>query len=391
MTKKHLLKESFIATIIIVLSTYIISFIPWSNEYGKALHQGFADFDIYDLYYSGKSGFNTQRDSNIVLVQLGNNRLEIAEQLQLINKHSPKVIGIDAFFERNTDSDIVFKNITDNIPNLVFINRYTESGIVPNVFNNTEDRCGFGNFLGTEYSVIRTFVPALKIHNVNYDAFASCITHIADSSKYQTLKERNNNVELINFKGNIESYTNLSAEELIEYEQSNQLQSILNNKIVLLGFFTKETDLPVLSDIHYTPLNDEVAGKSYPDMYGVVIHANIISMILSCNYATLASKAISYLYAFIITFFFYYYIMTRYKRKAHPSHTIFLIVQIFGILLVLYFFLKLYDWFLYKVSLEPIMISMVLSLEFFGLYEKLAIWLNKKFKYKTVFKNKHTL
>lgn len=391
MTKKHLLKESFIATIIIVLSTYIISFIPWSNEYGKALHQGFADFDIYDLYYSGKNELNTQRDSNIVLVQLGSNRLEIAEQIQLISSHNPKVIGVDAFFERNTDSDIVFKNIVSNISNLVFINRYTEKGIVPNVFNNNADRCGFGNFLGTEYSVIRTFVPALKVRNVTNDAFASCITHIADSSKYLSLQSRRNNVELINFKGNLETYTNLSAEELIEYEQSNQLENILKDKIVLLGFFTKETELPVLSDIHYTPLNEEVEGKSYPDMYGVVIHANIISMILSGNYATLASKGWSYLYAFIITFIFYYYIMMRYKRKAHPSHTVFLIVQIFGILLVLYFFLKLYDWFLYKVSLEPIMISMVLSLEFFGLYEKLAIWMHKKFKYKTVFTHKHTL
>jgi hypothetical protein len=58
-SKIQVLKESIIATIILLLITWLISFIPWSLEYGKALHQGFADFDIYDLYYTGKDKQNT--------------------------------------------------------------------------------------------------------------------------------------------------------------------------------------------------------------------------------------------------------------------------------------------------------------------------------------------
>src|SRR5436189_6422213 len=96
--KTQVLKESVIATIILLIATYLISFIPWSEEYGKALHQGFADFDIYDLYYSGKNKQNTTRDTNIILVQIDTGRANIAQQIELLGNCDPKIIAIDAFF-----------------------------------------------------------------------------------------------------------------------------------------------------------------------------------------------------------------------------------------------------------------------------------------------------
>ncbi len=389
MTKLHLFKESFIATVVIITITYLISFFPWSLEYGKALHQGFADFDIYDLYYSGRHQQTAQRDTNIILVQIGNTRDEIAQQIDLINNYNPKVIGIDAFFERRSENDSALQKTIASYLNLVFINRYTADGFVANIFNNKPDRCGFGNFFGQEYSVIRTFIPSLKVDDTDYNSFTSCIIKLANKKSYDVLQQRNNNAELINYKGNLEFYTSFTADELLEYHFSNQLEKILNNKIVLLGYFTKDTSAMVLNDLHYTPMNEIVSGKSFPDTYGVVIHANILSMIISGKYPVDASKAVSYLFAFVLTFFYYYYMISRYNRKAHPSHTVFLLVQIFSILFILYFFLKLYDWFLFKVTLEPIMISMVLSLEFFGIHQALAEWLKRKYHYKTVFKPVH--
>ena len=387
--KIHVFKESIVATVIVLLITYLISFIPWSLEYGKALHQGFADFDIYDLYYSGKNKQNTKRDSNMVLVEIGSTRTEIAHQIELINNFSPKVIAIDAFFETPKENDSFFRKVVNSKSNIVFLNRNTENGLAPNIFFNNAARCGFANFIGNKYSVIRNFYPRKTFNGKEYDAFAACIARVAKPNKYEILKNRNNNQEIINYTGNLESYTSLSADELVQYFSSGQLESIIKNKIVLLGFFSKDTLQLVMDDIHYTPLNEVVSGKSYPDMYGVVIHANILSMILRGTYSTLAPELESYLFAFVLTMFFYYYILSVYRKKAHPSHAIFLLVQVFIILLVLYFFLMLYDWFLFKVSLEPIMISLVLSLELFGIYESIAKWLSKKYHYKTVFNRKH--
>ena len=67
MKKINLLKESIIATVIIFFLTVILIKIPFSLEYGKALHQGFADFDIYDLHYSGNQ--STSRDTNVIIVE----------------------------------------------------------------------------------------------------------------------------------------------------------------------------------------------------------------------------------------------------------------------------------------------------------------------------------
>src|SRR5436190_3618634 len=106
--KIQVLKESIVATTILLLVTYLISFIPWSLEYGKALHQGFADFDIYDLYYSGKNKQNTTRDTNIILVQIDTGRTNIARQIELLSNYYPKIIAIDAFFEKPSDNDSSF-------------------------------------------------------------------------------------------------------------------------------------------------------------------------------------------------------------------------------------------------------------------------------------------
>src|SRR5262249_21522691 len=102
-TNQQIIKESTLATIILLLATYLISFIPWSEEYGKALHQGFADFDIYDLYYAGKK--NLKRDTNIVLVQIDTARKEIADEIELLSHCDPKLIAIDAFLESPSDDD----------------------------------------------------------------------------------------------------------------------------------------------------------------------------------------------------------------------------------------------------------------------------------------------
>src|SRR6266446_6048317 len=121
-SKIQVLKESIIATIILLLVTWLISFIPWSLEYGKALHQGFSDFDIYDLYYSGKDKQNTKRDSNIVLVQIDTGRAAIAQQIDLLSNYNPGIIAIDAFFETPSENDSAFLQTINSKSNLVFLN-----------------------------------------------------------------------------------------------------------------------------------------------------------------------------------------------------------------------------------------------------------------------------
>ncbi|HUS00860.1 MAG TPA: CHASE2 domain-containing protein [Chitinophagaceae bacterium] len=396
--KKYLFKESIIATTIIILLTFLVTKIPFSLEYGKALHQGFADFDIYDLQYSGKNS-NT-RDPNIILIEIGNDRNEIGDQIELINHYQPKVIGIDATFEMPKDSiiDSKFLQITSKQNNLVFGKRFSDtpqSRIIPNLFEAKSNESGLINFIGNKYSVLRYFAPFIQFQEKEYPAFAVAIARRYDEASFQFLKARSNKKEIINYSGNLTSYTSFSKEDLINAHITGQLTNILKNKIVLLGFFvnsnTENNIYPILNDLYFSPLNERIGGKSYPDIYGVVIHANILSMVLNKTYATLASENISYFFAFLFTFLFNYYLIAQYHKKTHPSHAKFLIIQFFSIVILLYIFLLIFNWFLYKVPLEPILVCLVLCLEMLGLYKSLALWLHKKFEYKSVFTRKHII
>ena len=61
-------------------------------------------------------------------------------------------------------------------------------------------------------------------------------------------------------------------------------------------------------------------------------------------------------------------------------------MQIAAIILVCYFFLQVYSWFLVKISPMPFILSTIVCVEFFGIYRGLALWLNKKWQYKTILK-----
>jgi CHASE2 domain-containing sensor protein len=61
----------------------------------------------------------------------------------------------------------------------------------------------------------------------------------------------------------------------------NFVPEMIKGKIVIFGFLGEYLGDPSWADKFYTPMNKKLAGKANPDMFGAVVHANIISMILS--------------------------------------------------------------------------------------------------------------
>lgn len=393
----YLIKESLLATVMILIITFSVSYIPIKFEFTKPIRQGFLGFDIYDLYYSGRH-LNPNRDTNIVIVEIGGDRATIAYQINLIQKYSPAVIGIDAVFEKEKEGGLL-----DNIKllqaisqsnNIIFANRYDIDSVtgkpkfISNFFDRENDhiQSGYFNLLGNQFSVIRNYQPFLKAGDSVYSSFTSAIAKMFSPDRFNKLKKRNRKLEVINYKGNLESYTSLTNEQLLHADTTGQLGSLLTKKIVLLGYFVKDKPL-VIDDLHFSPLNEEIAGKNYPDMYGVVIHANILSMILKGNYVNQASGFVSYLLAGLITFLFLLFILSRYKKRKHPKHYWLLLAQFAVVLFVLYLFLMVFNWFQVKVPLLPIMISLALCVELLDIYKMIALRLhkNKKYGFKTVF------
>ncbi|MEO8150651.1 MAG: CHASE2 domain-containing protein [Bacteroidia bacterium] len=392
---KDLMKESLVATTMVLIITFCISFIPFKFEFAKPIRQGFLGFDIYDLYYSGKHLENSKRDSNIILVQVADKRNAIADQIRIIEKYTPAVIGIDAVFKEQRDSleNIKLLHEISQYGNIILASELDmnssldQPAFTHNFFEDNDHHYHFGytNIQGNQFAVARNYLPFLKAGDSIYPAFTSVIAERFAPEKFNELKRRNRKWEIINYTGNLENYTSLSKEELLYSDGSNQLRDILTGKIVLVGYFDKQVPL-IMEDFHFSPLNEQVAGKSFPDMYGIVIHANILSMILSGEYASETSEFVSYLLAGIITFLFLYSILLQHKKRKHPVHIWLLFQQFLIILLILYLFLQVFDCFHVKVPLLPIMIALALCVELLDIYKMIAVRLHKKYMYKTIFK-----
>jgi CHASE2 domain-containing sensor protein len=291
----------------------IFSFIPINCLFLDPIAKAISDFDVYDIVYS-KLREEPKVDTNIVLVNLSNlSRAEIARQVNIINSFNPKVIGIDAIFQEEKDhrSDSMLSDAFSKCQNLVLVSKldmYNEVGEVYdtllnsiNIFNQYAEN-GFANLPSDDkvsFRTIREFRPLLINNGVSVSAFASKIVEIYKPEAFKVLINRKKEIEKINYTGNYNKFYYLDVHQILSGE--NHL-GFMKDKIVLMGFMGININDKTFEDIYFTPLNERFAGKAFPDMYGVVIHANIISMILSNNYVELMPEWLSILMALILSY-----------------------------------------------------------------------------------------
>ncbi|MFI5130686.1 MAG: CHASE2 domain-containing protein [Chitinophagales bacterium] len=403
--KHYVLKESLLATFFTIIITLLVSFIPIKYEFSKAIRIDFLGFDIYDLYFSGRELPYLKRDSDIVIIEIAGDRESIARQINIIHSYSPAIIGIDSDFPEREDTsgnnDLTRAIIQSDrivVGYRIKPDTHTKKETVTRNFfetGSTRLQSGYMNLFQDSFSSVRNYRPFYDTDSSTYLAFTSAILQKKSLEKYDELKNRKTKTEIINYSGSLESYTNLSKEQLLYSDSTGQLRRLLEGKTVLLGYFVRESPQTsrVLEDLWFSPVNKRISGKSFPDMYGVVIQANILSMVLHERYMTQASNVISYLIAGLLIFLFLYYMLSQYKKKQHPKHGKFLLIQFLLVLVVLFIFLMIFKWFWIKVPLLPIMIALVLCVELLGVYKNIALRMNKhkKLRYKTVFAHKHII
>lgn len=323
--KKVFSQDNFFATTFIFLMMWGLSNIKINSDILNPVSDMFGDFEITDLV-SSKIEEETPEDTNIVLINIGNlTRAEIAAEIDVINKYEPKVIGIDAFFRKpKTDEiDLPLQAAFSNTKNLVLVSKLHYNDRTDN-FDSLETsnpkfvqfaQTGHANFIteGDEmFRTARTFVPfdTVNTHQERKEiepAFASKIVEIFDPKAYKYLSERQNEVETIRYRGNIfgarRKFYVIDIDDLM---QENFEPSLIRNKIVLMGYMGErvpETKNTWDNDKFFTPLNSKYVGKAFQDMFGVVVHANVISMILHQDYINESSELMSFIVGFLMCFF----------------------------------------------------------------------------------------
>ncbi|HYG15113.1 MAG TPA: CHASE2 domain-containing protein, partial [Bacteroidia bacterium] len=156
-------------------------------------------------------------------------------------------------------------------------------------------------------------------------------------------------------------------------------------KIVLMGFLGPDLKTKVLEDNYFTPMNYKYSGKSFPDMYGVIIHANIISSILEAKYINKVPQWLSILIAYIICWVHVYFFIKSYIKHHKFFHLVTKIVQLLMFAVMVYGSFVMLSQFSLMISMAPILGAIALSVDVLYFYDGFAVWAKEKFGYKTVF------
>lgn len=371
-----------IPTLLIFVIMSLLVLIPLNRlSFLDPVSQNLGDFDFYDMVYT-QMREEPPPDTNIVIVNIGKlPRGQIAEQLEMLIRYKPKVIGLDALFLQQKDPEIdkrLQKAIT-SFKNLILVNKVEDFNQDSNKYFSltssieqfrTKATEGFANFpekSGT-FRTIREFRPTVAFEDTNINAFALEIVKKAAPSMLEKLMERGNETEDINYRGNYQKFYFIDADEL---QLNDNDFSFVEDKIVLLGFMGETIDDQSLEDRFFTPLNPKYSGRSLPDMYGVVIHANIISMILNEDYIDKMSFPLAFVIAFIVGYLNCFFIISIRKRWKDLLGTLTKISIFLQSIAYLYLSIVIFHYFNYKPDLTLSVAVVFLggtALDFYNLY-----------------------
>jgi CHASE2 domain-containing sensor protein len=150
-----------------------------------------------------------------------------------------------------------------------------------------------------------------------------------------------------------------------------------------MGYMGKSFNHPAdLEDRYFTPMNPVLAGRSIPDMYGVVIHANIASMILNENYINTMPKWLNILLSFIVCYFFILFIEWFMKKNTMLYHLLIPVILLFITTLLVYLFFIMYKFCNYNIDSTFFLVPILLYTTFMTYYKRIILLIDRKINIK---------
>jgi len=388
--KVNIWLDSIFATIFVLFfmaglqKTFEIVNLEGFDAIGEALE----DMEITDHVFSNLRD-TVPIDDNIILVNIGPlTRSGIAEQVRIIDKYKPKVIGMDSFFKgfggdtlasyslasalENAQAEVVMVAKVDQSDSLFEVAQGEEvydflyksdSMFIQNThlaIANLDTEAEFQD----DVKACRKFPPQRTVINGGgtYVAFGAKMAQLFDSTKIDKLLERGKDFELVNYRGDVflrpffynqatgtfemreqqDKYTRFQVLDWNHVIDEDFAPEMIEGKIVLFGFMGEQLGGVAWEDKFFTPLNTKIAGRANPDMYGPVIHANITSMILNEDYIGGFSEFTEAVLGILLLFINVYLFSVIYHKMGAWYDGITKLIQVIEIialtLLVIYVF-----------------------------------------------------
>ena len=385
-------RDTVFATIAVFIVIGLLALIPLNTHILNPVTEAFADFDFNDIAF-GKVAKNDETiDPRIRILNIGKaDRVGIAAMLEKVAAQKPKAIGLDAYFEgpRDRETDSILCKVMYSIPQLVMASRleWEHHGkhleVNEGHFKKPGGTFGYVNVIGEEKGTIRSFNPFEHYHHKEYLSFTAALLEKADPKAFNKLKSRHKDIETIKYKREVENYLLIEGDDLLADAVDD---SVFTDKIVLLGYVNQS---PYdIEDKHYTPMNRKVVGKS-PDMNGIVIHANILSMALDRDYIKTTPVWLNWIITVLIAWL-HVSLFIRYYIDAHLwFHLVAKTAQIISAILFVTLSVWLLKAFSLKIDMKMGVTVIILAIDVIYFYEAFAVWMREKFGFKTIFHHKH--
>jgi CHASE2 domain-containing sensor protein len=385
-------RDTLLATVAVFVFLILLGTIPINFYVLNPMKLALKDFDFNDITYAklGK-GKDTEIDRRIVIVNTGVlDRAEIGLLIEKVSSYQPRVMGLDIYFNEAKDpvKDSILHEAFKKVKNLVSVSVAVPEkhgiSINKNYFDDVNAKRGYANLIGEEIGTIRYYAPFETIDGKKYPQITSAIIKEYDEKAYEKLEKRHKEVETINYARRVDKYQILEPEDVL---LDNVDTSVLKDKIVLLGFINLDPNN--IEDKKFTPMNDKFAGKAIPDMNGIVVQANIISMVLDHNYIHKMPKWSAWLVAIIIGWI-HMSLYIRYYLESHIwFHLVAKLTQLFSVLFFAYVGMVIFDNFDTRLDMKYTLYVVALAVDVIYFYEALVTWMHRKFKYQTIFGHHH--
>jgi CHASE2 domain-containing sensor protein len=386
--RKKLLFESFLATILVFVVLLVlffsinISFKPFNYIVKSIKH-----INLNDMYFSQIA--NNEVDTNMVIIDVGTmNRGEIAMLIDKVASEKPAAIGIDVLFSTQLQTEY------DSLLQAVLFANSQKIVLARDVSVDPEDdypywlpqgfTYGHIGLLSNEHNTetVREFMPLVHHGVEDLSAFSVAIIEKYNPEIAEDFHKRHHKTERINYIGNLDAFRHFSGIDFLSRSDDGALQ----NKIVLLGYCgLNQNGTTDVTDKFYTPLGFNMDPHRLPDTYGIVLHANIISMMLNEKYINNAPYWLIYLLTIVLTFLHVWFFSYFYVRKHLYYHVAAKLIQLVSFTLMLWIVFLVFSRFNIYVPTKYFLMTIILSVDVLYLYEALAVFLHKRLKWHSIF------
>jgi CHASE2 domain-containing sensor protein len=373
------------------------------------LGQALGDMEFTDIAFS-QIREDPEIDTNIVIVNIGElPRGGIGQQIMTLNHFKPKVIALDIIFSCEYRDSISCPGAYDTLGTMIFgeavrqaegkmvmahklwQKQYTPDNEIYDSLEHSDDPLREGAFEGfvnldtdadtqEDLKICRSFNPSMDVNGNQELAFSVKIAMLYDSNATKEFLSRGNVKETINYRGNIVDWHGASSYagrySVLDWDQaldtSSFVSGMIKDKIVILGFLGEDLRDTSWEDKFITPLNKNYAGKTRPDMYGVVVHANAVSMILNKDYVDVLKVWQQYAIAIIICFLNVALFSLIHHRIPKWFDILTILLQLFQIVLLTFSMMYIFSVANFKLNLTLTLAIMALVGTCYEIYESVV-------------------